>query len=187
MKATSCSSSSKSEADDPLLRRVGGLGEAPSTEAVRQAGLKVFDDYLTLKGLNRDNLKADETCTDTFFQEFGGYLVDVATKANGEMFMAKTATMYFSNAKMFVTGKFSSNAFMKNDANFENIRYQVAVQINRKRILAGLPINEKSEPIGRVCLKDCCEYLIRLNLKDAVDRRCILCFICTYQGRILYV
>ena len=59
----------------------------------------------------------------------------------------------------------------------------MAVQINRKRILAGLPINEKSEPIGRVCLKDCCEYLIRLNLKDAVDRRCILCFIFASAGR----
>ena len=169
-----------------VLPSITGEGDANSTKAVRLSGLKLFNKFLIDIKHSAGATEGTEKhlCNAETFGQFAHWLVHTATKKDGEgTFMAKTALMYFSTAKEYVLKRFSNNKFMKDDVNFTKIRMQMAVQINRKRILAGLPINEKSQPVGRSVLLDCMKALIKENTSYTVDCRMLLACAFAAAGR----
>jgi hypothetical protein len=73
-------------------------GTAPSTVAGRKSALGHFSNFLKAVNLPEE-LTESQACDEKIYQGFAIHLAENATKSNGQLIMAGTATQYLSVVK----------------------------------------------------------------------------------------
>lgn len=163
-------------------------GQSSSVKANQRLGLSHFNTYLTETGLptiSEDSTPLEEemVCTVEVMQRFGTYLFKAATtevsslcstvttrsESNLQFFGLQTndalapgtAKVMFSSAINSIRKIFPKNDIWKTtDAWYGKIAQDVEKGAGRLRIAEGIPMVEKSEPIGRELLAQICRQAL---------------------------
>jgi hypothetical protein len=104
-------------------------------------------------------------------QAFAVYLVTKAKKSNGDSLMQKSALQYFSNMKnqLKKSKEFKDCSAWSNEEWYTILYNEISKEIAYRAIQLGLPITEKSRPIGRAMLLLICKELLKENSSYSVE------------------
>lgn len=218
-KATVVTDATK-DADATEYRRAGASGgNAKSTITGRESAMYHFNKFLETKKMAPfDQLKQEELCCVTLFQEYGTYLSEFARKRRkvlesrclmnipshnktslfhfilqDELLSWGTAKQFLSAPKEAAKQKFEGASIWVNTVWYTRIRCDIEATILRRCIELGVPVEDKSEPIGRdllILLNDLMltrgsvediEYRAALNMTFCAVGRAGECGLSTYN------
>lgn len=138
---------------DPTKYRLSGTGgHAPSTVAGKEAGIAHFEDFLATKNMQPfETLSESELCDKTLWQEFGTYVAEFAInkKTGTALLLPSTALQVLSGPKAVTQAKFQHNQIWNSESWYTKIRADVELTVVKRHIELGIPVQDKSEPVGR--------------------------------------
>lgn len=144
----------------PTAYRLSGIGgHAPKTISGKDAGVSHFNDFLATKHMQPfDKLSESEVCNKSLWQEYGTYCAEFAInkKTGVDLLSPRTALQVLSGPKALAQSKFNENAIWNDDVWYRKLRADVELTVVKRHIELGIPVQEKSEPVGR-------ELLLLLN------------------------
>jgi hypothetical protein len=168
------------------FERIGEFGNAAKTVAGKVSAMNHFESFLKLKNMGPfQSLNEKQLCDIPLLQEFGTYLCDEARDNRTKDLLSKgTAQQYLSGVKITLSEKFRDNEIWKDvDDWYTSLREAVGNRVIIRCIEKGVPISEKSKPVGRVLLKEINEHLLLSDSKSAYEKRAILSITFAAVGR----
>lgn len=143
----------ESAAESGITYRLSGTGgHAASTVAGKIAGIAHFNDFLATKSMPQfDALSESDLCCVSLWQEYGTYVSGHAcNKKNGtDLLSWGTAKQVLSGPKATAESKYPGNIMWSNQTWYSKIRSDVEATVVKRCIELGVPVEEKSEPVGR--------------------------------------
>lgn len=130
----------------------GSGGKAESTVSGKNTAMKRFDEFLSTKGLGTwVKLKEKQICKVSLFQEYGTFLCKFAFNSKKEDVLLGwlSCKQFISGVKNVVWKKYDTNNIWKNLQWYRDIRLDIDKIICNRCISLGVPMVNKSEPIGR--------------------------------------
>lgn len=130
----------------------GTGGKSASTVAGKNTAIKRFDEFLQTKGMSSsEKLSQKQVCKVTLFQEFGTYLCKFAynSKKDDVLLGWLSCKQFLSGVKNVVCKKFPKHAMWSNLDWYKKIRLDIDKIVCNRCIALGVPMVNKSEPIGR--------------------------------------
>ncbi len=137
---------------EPAVYKLSGTGgKAKSTVDGKESSMKHFEDFLATKHMPTfADLTEDELCDITMWQEFGTYLCDFAqNRRTNDLLKWGTAKQYISGPKSNAWDRTKGNLIWKDETWYTKIRADIEKTIVKRCIEAGVPAEDKSEPLGR--------------------------------------
>ncbi len=192
----SSSGAKASAGPSPVQYRQSGVeGHSSSTIAGKVSALVHFNDFLATKQMKKfEELSESELCSIPLFREFGTYLSEQARKKNKVRRLHYTVLMLtiptdvailnvqgadllkWGTAKQFISGpktdaqnKFKDNVIWVHQDWYYKIRRDIEATIAKRCIELGIPVEDKSEAVGRELLLLLNE--IMLSMEDQADQR----------------
>jgi hypothetical protein len=148
-----------------------GFGEQPRTVATRESAVKQFNRFLNTKEMSEyDELEEEQVLNLRLWQEFGTFL-KIQKLPTGAPWTPGCATTYLSQFKTRVKKDYPSNALWKDEEWYKKIYQDVEKSLKRARTEAGLPIVEKTPPLGREIVLTILRHLLSQNTIDSMMQR----------------
>ena len=137
-------------------------GSAPSTVTGKNAALAKFNGMQRLREQPEfADLSEDEVCSVELFQIFARYVTETATtgekskskEKKEKLLMRDTCTQYVSGMKNLAFARFPKNEIWSTERLwYTKLRSVIAAAVNRRQILLGLAVQEKSDAVDRTLL-----------------------------------
>lgn len=154
---------------------LASAGASRATEVGRTSAKQHFRIFCNKKQLgDHQFLTEDQLCKEKLFREFATYIAEAKRLKVQELLRSGTAIQYLSAIKEMAQRRFPENNLWKEyrlDKWYPSLRVALEKKVNRRQIVDGSSISEKSKALGRNVLPIASETLMRDGRMEAMKRR----------------